>query len=120
MDKSYVETDLDLKAYATLTILQGQICLQPGFKHGTRAFIQCTRDMIRTDHGTATVTLPAEFNTTQLMRRYTSHTSFVYDCPSRLANCEYQMGRLATHFYQLLTYDTGTRWSTPRLHLQTK
>ena len=76
MDKSYEEIDSDLKSYAQLTAIQGQIRLQPGVKRGIKAFVQWTRDMIRTDLYPATVPIAA-FDNATLMRRYKSHENFV-------------------------------------------
>ena len=76
MDKSYEEIDSDLKSYAQLTAAQGQIRLQPGVKRGIKAFVQWTRDMIRTDLDPAAVPI-AVFDIATLMRRYKSHENFV-------------------------------------------
>ena len=40
MDKLYDEIDSDLKSYSTLTVVQGQIRLQPGVKRAVKAFVQ--------------------------------------------------------------------------------
>ena len=40
MNKSYDKIDRDLKSYSTLTVVQGQIQLQPGVKRAVKAFVQ--------------------------------------------------------------------------------
>ena len=49
MDKSYEENEADIKSYSTLTVVRGQIHLQPETKHSIKAIVQWVRDLIRTD-----------------------------------------------------------------------
>ena len=76
MDKSYEEIDSNLKAYSMLTVIQGQIQLQPGVKRGIKTFFQWTKDMIRTDQDPVVIPIVA-FNLTLLTRHYTWHATFV-------------------------------------------
>ena len=48
LDKTQQELDEDLKSYSTLTQAQGQIRILPGCRKNIKAFIQWSKDQIRT------------------------------------------------------------------------
>jgi len=76
MDKRFDEVDEDLKTYSSLTAQQGQIRLTSGVKKHIKAFIQWTRDMIRTGRNPNAVPFPVA-DTTTLIRRYKSHEAYI-------------------------------------------
>ena len=75
LDKTHEEIDADLKIYSALTTAQGRIIIGPGIKRRIKAFVQWTKDMIRTDRDPSTE-LVTTFDVAGLMRRYKTHLSF--------------------------------------------
>ena len=53
MDKTFEELDEDFKTWSGLTVNQGQIRLTPGTKRNIKAFVQWSRDVIRTSRSPA-------------------------------------------------------------------
>ena len=75
IDKDISDLEDDLKSYSSLTIAQGQIRLTPGTKRNLRAFIQWSKDQIRTGENPAGMGFPVA-NAPDLIRRYKSHKAF--------------------------------------------
>ena len=67
MDKTIEEVQSDLKQYPSLTRQQGQIRTHPGNMHEIQAFIQWTRDMVRTGLDPAGTHFPVQ-NTAVLLK----------------------------------------------------
>ena len=76
LDKTQQELDDDLKSYSTLTQLQGQIRILPGCRKNIKAFIQWSKDQIRTGVDPSTIPFPMG-NVTDLLRRSRSHDLFI-------------------------------------------
>ena len=76
MDLSFEDLDSDWKSHSSLTAAQGQIRLQPIVKKRIRAFIQWTRDRIRTGNNPADHPFPVN-DTVNLIQRYNTHKLWV-------------------------------------------
>ena len=76
MDKTIEELQNDLKQYSNLTQAQGQIRVSPGVFQRIHAFIQWSRDMIRTGIDPSTLSFPVQ-NTAILITNYKSHQAFI-------------------------------------------
>ena len=76
MDKTVDEVQNDLKQYSSLTQTQGQIRVNPGVIQRIHAFIQWSRDMIRTDMDPALSPFPVH-DTAMLLTNYKSHQAFI-------------------------------------------
>lgn len=76
MDKTMEEVQSDLKLYVSLTRQQGQIRTHPGNLHKIQAFIQWTRDMIRSGLDPAGTQFPVQ-DTATLLKNYKSHKAFM-------------------------------------------
>jgi hypothetical protein len=76
MDKTFQELEDDFKSYSNMTVIQGQIRLNPGRKKRVKAFIQWGRDMICCDIDPASMAFPV-WDTAGLIRKYKSHEAFV-------------------------------------------
>jgi hypothetical protein len=76
MDKSHSELETDLKSYDSLAANAGKIVLGPGTKRNIKAFIQWTRDQIRSDMDPTTVPFPVN-EAPALIRRYKAHETFI-------------------------------------------
>ena len=105
MDKSDEEIDSDLKTYSSMTILQGQIRLNPGSKRSLKAAIQWVKDLIRTDNDPTTTPIPNNLNTTELMRRSKTHVNFIKKSSSLSTTA------MPDDFYQVLSGKTGPQCS---------
>ena len=55
LDKTFDELDEDWKTYPALTVPNGQLRVDPSVKRNVRAFVQWTRDHIRTGVDPASV-----------------------------------------------------------------
>ena len=75
IDKDTSEMEEDFKTYSGLTVAQGQIRLQPGTKRQIRAFVQWTKDQLRTGQDPSLTAFPVH-NTANLIRRHKSHLAF--------------------------------------------
>ena len=58
VENSHDEIDSDLKAYTNLTVIQGQIRIQPGVKRGLKVVLQLLKDLIRTSLDPTIVPFP--------------------------------------------------------------
>ena len=76
LDKTFDEIDADLKIYANLTVNSGKITVTPRVKRSIKAFVQWTKDMLRTGRDPVTEVVN-NFDVAALMRRYKTHLSFV-------------------------------------------
>ena len=76
LDKTQQELDEDLKSYSTLTQTQGQIRILPGCRKNIKAFIQWSKDQLRTGVLPSTVPFPMG-HVTDLLRRSRSHELFI-------------------------------------------
>ena len=76
MDKTIEEVKSDLKQYASLGSTDGQILTTPGNIQKIQAFIQWTRDMIRTGLEPASMEFPVH-NTALLIKNYKSHQAYM-------------------------------------------
>ena len=76
MDKTIEELQNDLKQYSNLTQNQGQIRVSPGVIQRIHAFIQWSRDMIRTGVDPSSLTFPVQ-NTATLLTNYKSYQAFI-------------------------------------------
>ena len=76
MDKSIKDLKEDFESYSTLTQAQGQIRLIPTIKNNIKAFIQWTRDQIRTGMDPSMTPFPVAF-AAQLERQLTTHDLYV-------------------------------------------
>jgi hypothetical protein len=76
MDKTHTDLDGDLKSYVALAANAGRITLGPGPKRNLKAFIQWTRDQIRTDNDPTALPFPVA-EAASLIRRYKTHETFV-------------------------------------------
>lgn len=70
--KTIEEVNSDIKQYTTLTQNQGQIRIAPGNRQKIQAFIQWSRDMVRTGRETSIVPFPIQ-DVANLIRNYKSH-----------------------------------------------
>ncbi len=66
----------DIKQYGSLTQNQGQIRISPGDRQRIHAFIQWSRDMIRTGREPSLVPFPVH-NVANLIRSYKSHKAYM-------------------------------------------
>ena len=76
MDKKESELEDDWKAYAQLTVAQGQIRLRPAMKKNVKALIQWVRDEIRMGRDPADSAFPVN-QAAQLIKRYTTHEQWI-------------------------------------------
>ena len=76
MNMTYDELDSDLKTFASLTAANGRIILNPQVKRNVKAFIQWSRDHIRTGVDPSTQVFDVNM-VTDLTRRNKSHESFI-------------------------------------------
>lgn len=76
MDKTIEELQNDLKQYSNLTQSQGQIRVNPGVIQRIHAFIQWSRDMIRTGLNPSFSEFPVE-ETARLLTNYKSRQAFI-------------------------------------------
>ena len=76
MDKTTDEHDEDFKSYLILALANGQIRLNPAVKRNIRAFMQWSRDMIRTGRDPPTITFPVA-DAADLIRSYKTHIAYV-------------------------------------------
>ena len=76
LDKTVQEVNDDIKQYATLTQNQGQIRITPGNKQTIQAFMQWSRNMIRTGREPSLVAFPVR-EVASLIRSYKSHKAYV-------------------------------------------
>ena len=76
LDKTFDEIDADLKIYANLTVANGRITIVPRVLRTIKAFVQWTKDMIRTDRNPESEVITG-FDVAGLMRRYKTHLAFV-------------------------------------------
>ena len=76
LDKTVEEVNSDIKQYATLTQSQGQIRITPGNRQLIQAFMQWSRDMIRTGREPSFVPFPVQ-DVAALIRNYKSHKAYV-------------------------------------------
>ena len=74
--KTIEELQNDLKQYSNLTQSQGQIRVNPGVIQRIHAFIQWSRDMIRTGLNPSFSEFPVE-ETARLLTNYKSHQAFI-------------------------------------------
>ena len=63
INKSDEDIDSDLKTYSSMTLLQGQIRLNPGSKRNLKVAIQWVKDLLRTDNDPITTLIPNVLNT---------------------------------------------------------
>ena len=76
MDKSFEDLDDDMKSYSSLTVMNGQIRLNPVTKKNIRGFIQWSRNRIQCNEE------PGEFiflvaDIPSLIQRYKAHQAYV-------------------------------------------
>ncbi len=76
MDKTIEELKSDLKQYASLGSFEGQILTTPGNIQKIHAFIQWTRDMIRTGLEPSSMEFPVG-NTAILIKFFKSHQAYM-------------------------------------------
>ena len=76
MDKTMEELDEDFKSYSVLTVANGQIRLNPAVKRNIRAFIQWSRDQVRTGRDPTMTEFPVA-EATNLIRKYKTHLAYV-------------------------------------------
>lgn len=76
LDKTVEEVNNDIKQYATLTQNQGQIRITPGNRQNIQAFIQWSRDMVRTGREPSLTPFPVQ-SVADLIRHYKSHKAYV-------------------------------------------
>lgn len=76
MDKSLKQLSEDFAAFSDLPVNAGRIRLVPTVPKKVRAFMQWTRDMIRTGKDPASEPFPVA-RTTELIRRLTTHEQFM-------------------------------------------
>ena len=76
LDKTVEEVNNDIKQYATLTQSQGQIRITPGNRQNIQAFIQWSRDMVRTGREPSLIPFPVQ-SVADLIRKYQSHKAYV-------------------------------------------
>ena len=76
LDKTFDEIDADLKIYANPTVANGRITIVPRVMRTIKAFVQWTKDMIRTDRNPESEVITG-FDVAGLMRRYKTHLAFV-------------------------------------------
>ena len=72
LDKSIEEVNTDIKQYSSLTQNQGQIRITPGNRQSIQAFMQWSRDMIRTGREPSLTPFPVQ-DVARLIRNYKSH-----------------------------------------------
>ena len=75
-DKTMDEVNTDIKQYSTLTQNQGQIRITPGNRQLMQAFMQWSRDMIRTGREPNLVPFPAH-DVARLIRNYKNHKAYM-------------------------------------------
>ena len=76
LDKTMDEVNNDIKQYGSLTQNQAQIRISPGDRQRIHAFIQWSRDMIRTGRELSLVPFPVH-NVANLIRNYKSHKEYM-------------------------------------------
>ena len=76
LDKTIEEVNNDIKQYGSLTQNQGQIRINPGNRQMIQAFIQWTRDMLRTGREPSLIPFPSH-DVARLIRNYKSHKAYV-------------------------------------------
>ena len=76
LDKTVDEINNDIKQYATLTQNQGQIRINPGNRQNIQAFVQWSRDMVRTGREPSLIPFPIQ-DVATLIRNYKSHKAYV-------------------------------------------
>ena len=76
LDKTEEEVNNDIKQYGSLTQNQGQIRITPGNSQMIQAFIQWTREILRTGREPSLVPLPYH-EVARLIRNYKSHKAYV-------------------------------------------
>jgi hypothetical protein len=81
MDKSMKDLQSDFEAFSQLPANQGRIRLLPSTTKRIKAFMQWTRDMIRTGRDPSTLAFPVA-DTTALTRRLVTHELFVKESTS--------------------------------------
>ena len=73
----------ELKAFPSLTMAQGQICVTPGVQSNIKAFIQWTRDEIRMGRNPASTPFPIN-EVADLLEKLSEHNRFVKEETSML------------------------------------
>ena len=78
IDITFTELDNHWKTYSSLTVADGRIRLRPGTKVNIRAFVQWTRDKLRTGEDPAIEMFPVA-SRTDLIDCYNTHKQWVSD-----------------------------------------
>ena len=76
LDKTVEEVNDDIKQYITLTQNQGQIRINPGSRQKIQAFMQWSRDMIRTGKEPSLTPFSVQ-EVARLIRNYKSHRAYM-------------------------------------------
>ena len=76
VDKTYEESDEDLKSYSNLTFINGKIRLGPGQKKNIKDFIQWNRYQIRLGLYPALTRFPV-VNASDYINRYKHHEAYI-------------------------------------------
>jgi hypothetical protein len=77
-DITFKELDEHFKTYFDLSLVQGQICLNPGVRKNIKAFVQWTRDELRLGRDPSDTAFPI-LQVTDLIRRNHTHEKYKMD-----------------------------------------
>ena len=77
-DITFKELDEHFKTYFDLSLVQGQICLNPGVRKNIKAFVQWTRDELRLGRDPSDTAFPI-LQVTDLICRYHTHEKYKTD-----------------------------------------